>query len=162
MSQLPTDCINDIFEYLEDDNITLRSCLLVNHLWCEVAVRILWRNVWNYSTTNFSTLIASLPNESKEILLDSGIVISTSTSKPPIFNTEIIISTPTSKPPIFNYASFCKVLSVRQVHCKIKQLLRQLTPSKKLNVGRNIIVEKEIYKLFMSQISSLELFDCDI
>ena len=38
MSQLPTDCINDIFEYLEDDNITLRSCLLVNHLWCEVGL----------------------------------------------------------------------------------------------------------------------------
>ena len=75
MSQLPTDCINDIFGYLEDDNITLRSCLLVNHLWCEVAVRILWRNDWNYSTTNFRTLIACLPNGSKEILHKNGIII---------------------------------------------------------------------------------------
>ena len=86
MSQLPADCINDIF----DDNITLRSCLLVNRLWCKVAVRILWRDVFNYSTTNFNTLIACLPNESKEILIENG----------------IIISTPTSNLPIFNYASF--------------------------------------------------------
>src|ERR1051325_2574651 len=110
MSQLPADCINEIFEHLEDDDLTLRSCLLVNRLWCKVAVRILWRNVWNYSTWNFHTLIACLPNESKEILNRNGIVI----------------STPSSKPPMFNYASFCKVMSVSHVDYKIGLLFLQL------------------------------------
>ena len=64
MSNLPSDCLNGIFEYLEDDKISLRSCLLVNRLWCEVSVRILWRSIKNYNT-----LIACLPNESKEILI---------------------------------------------------------------------------------------------
>src|ERR1051325_7382350 len=137
MSQLPADCINDIYEYL--DHITLRSCLLVNRLWCEVAVRILWRDVWNYSTTSFSILIACLPNESKKILLENG----------------IIISTPTSKPPMFNYASFCKVLSIDQVNSKIGRLLQQSISSQNLN-NDTIIVEQELYKLFMGQISSLE------
>ena len=61
---------------------------LVNRLWCEVAVRILWRNVLNYSPKTISTLIniACLPNRSKEILLMSGIIISIPTSKPPTFN----------------------------------------------------------------------------
>jgi hypothetical protein len=63
MSQLPTDCLNDILEFLEDDKFTLNSCILVNRLWCEVSVRIAWRNVWNYSTSNFSTLISCLLNE---------------------------------------------------------------------------------------------------
>ena len=45
MSQLPADFINEIFEYLDDDKITLYSCLLVNRLWCEVSVRILWREL---------------------------------------------------------------------------------------------------------------------
>ena len=44
----PTDCLNDIFEYLEKDKFSLQSCLLVNRLWCEVAVRILWNNPWNF------------------------------------------------------------------------------------------------------------------
>ena len=44
----PTDCLNDIFEYLEKDKFSLHSCLLVNRLWCEVAVRILWNNPWNF------------------------------------------------------------------------------------------------------------------
>src|ERR1043165_4573014 len=140
MAQLPADCLNEIFEYLENDKITLRSCLLVNRLWCEVAVRILWRNTWNYSTMNFRTLIACLPNESKEILHENG----------------IIISAPTSKPPMFNYAAFCKTLSINRVNYIIGMLLRQYNSSKVF-----YIVEQEIYKLFMKQISlkSLDFFE---
>src|SRR2546423_4650533 len=103
MSQLSTDCLYEIFEYLEENSSCLCSCLLVNHLWCEVSVRILWRSYFIGRT-----LIACLPNESKEVLYEIG----------------IIISPPTSKPPMFNYVSFCKDLSFRRVEFEIKQLLR--------------------------------------
>src|SRR3954451_14986489 len=103
---LPADCLNEIFENLEDDKTTLHSCLLVNRLWCQISVRILWRDVWNYRISNFSTLIACLPNESKEILCENGIVI-----KPQ-----------PSKFPTFNYVTFCKVLSINQVYHEIEKL----------------------------------------
>ena len=32
MAQLCADCLNEIFEYLENDEVTLLSCLLVNRL----------------------------------------------------------------------------------------------------------------------------------
>ena len=131
MSQLPVDCLNEIFEYLENKNLTLRSCLLVNHLWCEIAVRILWRNVLNYCSSNFRTLIACLPNESKEILCMNG----------------IIISAPTSKPLMFNYASFCKVLSINRVNFMIKKLLvgqQPSIPSEHINSRVNIVDLKKI------------------
>ena len=106
MSQLTADCLNEIFEYLEDDKFTLYSCILVNRLWCEVSVRILWRNSYiNYNSRTYNTLISCLPNESKEIISKNG----------------IIISTQTSKPPMFNYAAFCKTLSINQVYFKIKE-----------------------------------------
>ncbi|GBC20821.2 hypothetical protein GLOIN_2v1549563 [Rhizophagus irregularis DAOM 181602=DAOM 197198] len=109
MSQLNIDCLNEIFKYIDDDDIvTLSSCLLVNQLWCQVSVRILWRNVSNYNTSNFNTLIACLPNESKKILNENG----------------INISTPNSKFLTFNYSTFCKILSINQVHYKIELLLR--------------------------------------
>ena len=86
MPQLPADCLNEIFEYLEDDKFTLYSCILVNRLWCEVSVRILWRNSYNnYNSRTYNTLISCLPNESKEIISENRIVISTKTLKPPIF-----------------------------------------------------------------------------
>ncbi|POG65049.1 hypothetical protein GLOIN_2v1669850, partial [Rhizophagus irregularis DAOM 181602=DAOM 197198] len=103
---LQVDCLCEVFEYLEDDRPTLYSCLLVNRLWCKISVRILWRNIWNFdiyqkdslrvATSILSTLIACLPNESKELLHENN----------------IFISTPTFNPPLFNYARFCKVLSI--------------------------------------------------
>ena len=99
---LPADCLNEIFDYLDDDKSTLHSCLLVNRFWCEISVRILWKDIWvfkdsiaRHSSAILSTLFACLPNDSKERLRKN----------------EIFISTPTSKLPLFNYASFCKVLS---------------------------------------------------
>ena len=74
MAQLPSDCLNDIFEYLEDDKVTLYSCILVNRLWCKVSVRILWRSDRVYNNRTYYTLISCLPNESKEILSKNGIV----------------------------------------------------------------------------------------
>src|ERR1043165_6462921 len=124
MPQLPTDCLNEIFEYLEEDKVTLHSCLLVNRLWCEVSVIILWRNIRNYNT-----LIACLPNESKEILSKNGIIISTLAS------------------PTYNYPSFCKVLSLHEVNDEIEKLFK----------NKRSIVIQEIFKLLMNQISLKKL-----
>src|SRR5437763_1136643 len=132
MSQLPVDCLNEIFEYLEKDKITLHSCLLVNRLWCEVSVRILWSSVWNYDT-----LIACLPKESKEIL----------------YKNRIVTSTPTSKPPIFNYIVFIKNLEIDNVINNILRNYRSTTPLN-LNYKKYVVVQ-EIYKLLLNQISSL-------
>ena len=100
-----TDCLSEVLENLEDDNLTLYSCLLVSRLWCRISVRILWRDIrgLKYSDSYnrqmkiapaiLSTLISCLPNESKELLQKN----------------EIFISTPL-KTPLFNYTAFCKVL----------------------------------------------------
>src|SRR6266536_1606925 len=131
MSQLTADCLYEIFEYLEDDGNTLYSCLLVNRLWCEVSVRFLWRTIRNYNT-----LIACLPNESKEIL----------------HNNKIIFSTSSSKPPIFNYVSFCKSLSVNIVKHRIRKLLNNEQPHVSAQNLKNIVLQEEIFKLLMSQV----------
>ncbi|RIA81095.1 hypothetical protein C1645_837526 [Glomus cerebriforme] len=137
MAQLLTDCLVDILEYLEDDMINLHSCLLVNRLWCNISVRIFWRDIENYKRSNFRTLIACLPNESKEILNNNG----------------INISTPTSKPPIFNYASFCKFLSIYQISYKVRSLFK--IPCRTFS-NKPSIVTQEIIKLFFNQINSLK------
>ncbi len=153
--QLPTDCLNDIFEYLEEDKVSLRSCLLVNCLWCEVAVRILWNNPWNFKynvhypnrtrvslpSAILSTLIACLPKESKDILYVNGIFI------PP----------PTSKPPLFNYISFSKVLSIDAMNQTIADFLvnKQVND---LNNNKHLLL-RELLKTFMNQISSLKALE---
>src|SRR6266542_4950625 len=98
--QLPVDCLNEIFKYL-NDKVSLHSCLLVNRLWCEISVRILWTNIQNYYT-----LIACLPNESKQVLRQN----------------KILISTPISNPPLFNYETFIKNLSIAEICDRIQYI----------------------------------------
>ncbi|PKC02514.1 hypothetical protein RhiirA5_425118 [Rhizophagus irregularis] len=155
--QLPTDCLNEIIEYLEEDKPTLHSCVLVNRLWCEISVRILWRDIWNFKCSIFrqyrplnvassilSTLIACLPNESKELL----------------YKNEIFISTPTSKPLMFNYAAFCKVLSINEINRIVDSVLRDEPSNTTINSlslkDRNFLVANEVIKMFTNQISSLK------
>ncbi|RIA83780.1 hypothetical protein C1645_833259 [Glomus cerebriforme] len=149
--QIPTDCLNEIFEYLDDEK-TLYSLLFVNRLCCKISIRILWRNIWNFDyiiyeplqrkgSAILSTLVACLPDESKKLLLDNG----------------IFISTPTSKPPLFNYPAFCKVLSINKIRQIIISILGETSNTSILNEkDRNYLVINEVIKMFITQISSLK------
>src|SRR6266496_2406479 len=125
--QLFADCFEEIFEFLKNDKVTLHSCLLVNHLLCEISVRILWRNIWDFKPKSdallkiLSTLVACLPNESKSLLYEKG----------------IFISTPTSKPPLFDYISFCKSLSIRDICKMIKSFLNNQQSGKSRNLKKS-------------------------
>src|ERR1041384_8333353 len=107
MSILNLDCLNIIFNELEEDKNSLFSCLLVNKEWCNVAVPILWRkHSWNgdswhdsrYDCGNgperklFDTILSCLPSSSQKLLSDNDIKL---------------FSTILSKPASLNYISFC-------------------------------------------------------
>jgi hypothetical protein len=155
--QLTADCLNEILEYLEEDRLTLHSCLLVNRFWCEISVRILWRNIWNFKkfqqqypfwmeSSILSTLFACLSNESKELL----------------YKNEIFILTPTLKQPLFNYAAFCKVLSIYEISRIVYDVFKNkpsVTNSLSLE-DRNYLVTNEIIKMFANQIYSLKRLSC--
>src|ERR1044072_5368211 len=126
MSKLPVECLNDIFEYLAEDVVTLRSCLLVNRLWCEASVRILWRTIQNYNT-----LISCLPNESKELLYENDIIIST-------------------QPLLFDYVTFIKAISMKNICEKIYFLQNN-------DENKSTLVTQELFKMLMNKISLKEL-----
>jgi hypothetical protein len=143
---LLAECLSEILEYLEEDKFTLHSCLLVNRFWCRLSIRILWRNIWNFksqlrvASSILSTLIACLPNESKELLHKNN----------------IFISPPTPNPPLFNYAEFCNVISTYEVGQIVYSNLKDKLTDYSLLVNRRSLVTNEIIKLLTSQISSLK------
>ena len=104
----------------------IRSCLLVSRLWCETSVRILWKNIQNYNT-----LIACLPNESKEIL----------------YKNEVIFPT-MSKSPLFNYVTFIKNLSTNEIHREIKEIIILQDCN---NYNKFILIIQEVFKMLMNQ-----------
>src|SRR6266540_6216914 len=153
--QIPADCLYEIFEHLknkcfERDIISLHSCLLVNRFWCEVAVKILWRDILSFeydsnsSSKLVSTLIACLPNESKNLL----------------YKNEIFIPTPTSNPPLFNYISFIKVLSTLTIDQIIEDalIIQSIEVSQDFDYHKYLILQ-ELLKIMMNQISPLKTLD---
>ncbi|CAI2191362.1 19438_t:CDS:1, partial [Funneliformis geosporum] len=138
---LPADCLNEIFEYLKDED--LRSCILVNRLWCETSVRILWRKI-----QNFNTLLTCLPNKSKMILSENG----------------NLISDLSSRPPLFYYSSFIKNLCIYDICRSIKRFIncRCRRPINLESVEKNqqimVMMEHELFKMLMNQTSLKSLY----
>ncbi|GBC24617.2 hypothetical protein GLOIN_2v1881452 [Rhizophagus irregularis DAOM 181602=DAOM 197198] len=46
---LTIDCLEEIFSHLIDDKLTLFSCILVNSLWLNLCIPLLWNNPFDYS-----------------------------------------------------------------------------------------------------------------
>src|SRR5687768_14719179 len=107
MSKLNEDVLFLLFEELQSDSKTLFSCLLVNRLWCETVIPILWRNPWGYKDNTiyqkqsslYHIIILSLPGHVKEFLTSQGIQLF-STSRQSL---------------LFDYLSFCKSINMKVI-----------------------------------------------
>ncbi|CAH1760363.1 11554_t:CDS:2 [Entrophospora sp. SA101] len=53
--ELPADCLGEIVCHFQGDVTTLYSCILVNRLWCENAVRLLWRDPFRKINESITT-----------------------------------------------------------------------------------------------------------
>ncbi len=152
-SRLPADCLHEIFEFLQDDTKSLHSFLLINRLWCETTVPILWRNTRNWLLNSqfndkstqilFTTLLSCLPEDSKKLLSDNGIII------PP----------PTAQPPLFEYAAFCRRLYYNDISYIVEVAIgdRQLSNSRNL-YGKHLI-KQEMFRMFLTRCSTIDFLD---
>jgi hypothetical protein len=102
MSKLNKDILFLIFGELQDDSKSLFSCLMVNRLWCETVIPILWRNPWcydiDYSKKNylFEIVASYLSDKMKRALVRLG-------CKLPSFSHQSLL---------FDYLSFCRSIDV--------------------------------------------------
>ncbi|CAG8456032.1 9620_t:CDS:1 [Acaulospora morrowiae] len=150
ISRLPCEVLEEVFNYLSSDSNFLYNCLLVDKLWCQIIVRILWRNPWNYYSLSKSmfwsritrTIVSMIPRESEKFMLQNGIDI-------------LSIST-TGRSHMFNYLGYCKYLSFKELHRIRREILEQIpTLSDFERSHKEFILEKEIYSLFTSRSYSL-------
>jgi hypothetical protein len=77
-SSVPLDCLQEIFQYLENDMKSLYRCMLVNRTWCRINIALLWRRPFEYSETTrkypelIRTYITCLPKSSKDNICKAG------------------------------------------------------------------------------------------
>ncbi|CAG8542585.1 16637_t:CDS:1 [Acaulospora morrowiae] len=87
---LTIDCLEEILNHLLDSRTTLHSCILVNRIWSQLAMPLLWYNPFSsrlrgrQATNIFDSYISCLPEELKDQMLARGIYFSDSVK--PLFD----------------------------------------------------------------------------
>jgi hypothetical protein len=141
MSKLNKDILFIIFEELQDDSKSLFSCLMVNKLWCETIVPILWKNPWhyniNYSNKNylFAIIAFYLSDDIKDYLTTQGVQL----------------PTVSSQSLLFDYLSFCRSINVNTIN-----IIISIGSSLDYN---QFLLQQEFYSLFMKKFPELKYLD---
>ncbi|GBC00716.1 hypothetical protein RclHR1_03950012 [Rhizophagus clarus] len=116
MPKLNADILYLIFKELHYDKRTLYSCLLVNKIWCETTISILWNDPWKYLFgRNYAKGLDFILKES--LLLDL-IISHLSDEKINNIMSQGIFFTSYNlykKPLLFNYINFCKHLNLKAI-----------------------------------------------
>jgi hypothetical protein len=145
MSKLNKDILCHIFQTLHETIISnlnnekkykksLHSCLLVNKLWCETIIPILWNYPYKYvykKNLLLNIIISHLSDNSIKLLKDKHI-IETNFQKQQLS---------------FNYVKFCNYLN--DIH--------NIFP-----YDMDMQLKEEIYKLFISECSSIKCLSSDM
>jgi hypothetical protein len=145
-----TKFLKKILEFLDNDMITLHSCLLVNEQWSKIAVETLWKDIYKVQANAeelygieledesdqniLSTLYSCLPKESKELLIQNN----------------IMIESPTMVSPKYDYPAYCKYLDAGYIN---QLIIVHLGEESK--IYERTLLKQEIYQLFIKQSSSL-------
>ncbi|EXX72960.1 uncharacterized protein OCT59_012785 [Rhizophagus irregularis] len=141
MSKLNKDILYLIFEEFQNDSKSLFSCLMVNRIWCETVIPILWRNPWCYDINYFSknyllAIITSyLSDDIKEYLTKQ----------------EIQLPLISYQPLLFDYLSFCRSINVVTI-----RIIAFIGSSLDYN---RFLLQQEIYDLFMKKFPELKYLD---
>ncbi|GBC04752.1 hypothetical protein RclHR1_05850001 [Rhizophagus clarus] len=131
MSNLNSDVLHLIFEQVQDDKKALYSCLLVNKIWCETTVPILWKNPWK----------CLINRENEKLLL--GIIISHLSNASRNKIREHNLLSDFHQKLSFNYISYCR-------HLDLDEILRIIDE----NIDKKSImlsVQDEILNLFINE-----------
>jgi hypothetical protein len=138
MPELNKDILFLIFEELQEDSKSLFSCLMVNRLWSETVIPVLWKNPWGYNinyynkSSLYSLIISYLPDDIKESLIRQ----------------EISLPLILYQPLLFDYLSFCRSIDV--------DILNSIISIGTSDFYNQFLLQQEIYNLLMRKCPELK------
>ncbi|PKY22682.1 hypothetical protein RhiirB3_436696 [Rhizophagus irregularis] len=141
----------EIIKYLQNDVSTLHSCILINRLWCRLAIPLLWENPFSIRTGNYNFIEMYLHN-----LNDND------------FKTKPLNT-------LFNYLNYIKYLNTWKFMICIeiwsKDAIRTLKPENKyfiqnINIYSKVefmkLISISLFKIFIENEVNLYTLDIDI
>src|SRR5436305_7052772 len=142
MSKLNKDILFLLFEELQDDLKSLFSFLMVNRLWCETVIPVLWKNPWKYkhidyhhNSSLYYIITSYLSDDIKDSLTRQGIKL------PPILCRSLL----------FDYLSLCRSINMNVINNIIAV---GCSPT-----YDQFLFQQEIYKLFIRKCPEFKYLD---
>ncbi|PKY19803.1 hypothetical protein RhiirB3_432957 [Rhizophagus irregularis] len=149
-SDLP-ELVYEIIQYFHNDYKTLSSCILVNRLWCRLAIPLLWEDPFSTFTKNCNFIeiyLQYLDDKDKEKLKDYGIKINNS------FNLNTLL---------FNYPNFIKNLNTCKIVYSIEKWILAFKRNQNKNLLPPIFTTTLYYKPFLNDIDyTIPEFDVNL
>ncbi|GBC47002.2 hypothetical protein GLOIN_2v1784096 [Rhizophagus irregularis DAOM 181602=DAOM 197198] len=112
LGNLP-ELLCEIIQYFRNDLSTLYSCVLVNKLWCRLAIPLLWEDPFSIYAQNFQFIDIYLCNLNEDDKTKFNEYV-----KQKLANIESISNCSST---LFNYTSFIKCLNTHKVVCSIEK-----------------------------------------
>jgi hypothetical protein len=143
----------NIINFFKNDFSTLHSCILVNRLWCRLAISLLWENPFSIPTGSYNFIeiyLNNLNNDLKSKLNEYEI------------NDNLLPSLNTT----FNYPSFIKYLNTSSITFSIERWFEDtrnryiLRHTDKTNFSKLICMS--LFKLFIENEVNLHIFEIEI
>ncbi|EXX68516.1 hypothetical protein RirG_104520 [Rhizophagus irregularis DAOM 197198w] len=133
----------EIIQYFRKDFSTLYSCILVNRLWCRLAIPLLWEDPFSAPTQNhhcIKTYFCFLSEDSKAKLNEYEI------------NDNLILSNT-----LFNYPSFIKYLDIKKICRSIKYWNSTLADGYNNELGK--LIYRSLFEVFIENEGNLQSFE---
>ncbi|RGB35612.1 hypothetical protein C1646_742145 [Rhizophagus diaphanus] len=151
----------DIIKYFQKDISTLYSCILVNRLWCRLAIPLLWENPF----------LIPIPNKNHKIINIIEIYLNNLNEdfKMKLYEYKIINnSLPSKNMLLFDYLKFLKYLNTHKfiffVETWISIAIDNLKPENILYDTENFkrLVHKSLFKIFIENEVNLNTLEIEI
>ncbi|EXX74999.1 uncharacterized protein OCT59_009601 [Rhizophagus irregularis] len=138
----------EIIQYFRNDFSTLYTCILVNRLWCRLAIRLLWENPFSNPTrhNDFINLFLHNLTEDNKTKLNNEYGI----------NNNLFPSNT-----LFNYPSFIKCLNIQKFLWSIKKWvanIKNLTDKQRYLLSSQYI-NPNLFKIFINNEVNLHTFE---
>jgi hypothetical protein len=143
MPKLNKDILFLIFEEFQKDSKSLFSCLMVNTLWCETVIPILWKDPWRYNIIYFNkyylftTITFYLSDGIKEFLINQWIEL-------PSISHESLL---------FDYLSFCRSINI--------DILNDIISIGSSDSYNQFLLQQEIYSLMIKKCPELKYLNIE-
>ncbi|PKK62609.1 hypothetical protein RhiirC2_855549 [Rhizophagus irregularis] len=136
------ELINEVIQYFRYDYKTLHSCILVNRLWCHLAIPLLWEDPFSNPTKNYYFIeiyLCFLNEDGKAKFNEYGI-------------NNLLLSNK-----LFNYPSFIKYLDTNKICNSIKYWVDTLMDKYDDNLKN--LVYRSLFEVFIENEGSLHSFE---